>query len=203
MKRKFLLCFLEVLLTTVVFAEKLKLNSDANLRSQPSKNSNVITTITKGSYVEGEISQENPDWYAITENETTGFIHKSLLDSVVSASDIKDAIIPFRSGLFWWIVIDKLILIGVFLYFFFTGKIGKGVLWALVCLGSTLLIAFIFTVMAEGSILFVEVFGLTALLCIGVSPFILMLLIVLVIICWATGTKKEPKLKAVTYWIEE
>lgn len=63
MKRKFLLCLLGVLLTTTVFAEKLKLNSDANLRSQPSKDSNIITTITKGTYVEGEISH---NWYAIT-----------------------------------------------------------------------------------------------------------------------------------------
>lgn len=66
MKRKFLLCLLGVLLTTTVFAEKLKLNSDANLRRQPSKDSNIITIITKETYVEGEISQKNPNWYAIT-----------------------------------------------------------------------------------------------------------------------------------------
>ncbi|WP_178842628.1 SH3 domain-containing protein [uncultured Treponema sp.] len=66
MKRKFLLCLLGVLLSTTVFSEKLKLNSDANLRSQSSKDSNIITTITKETYVEGEISQENPNWYVIT-----------------------------------------------------------------------------------------------------------------------------------------
>ena len=200
MKKNSLVLFV-LLLSSFCFAEKLKLNSDANIRNLPSKDGAVITTLTEGTTIEGEKSSENKDWYEITVDGTTGYIHKSLADLVLSVSDIKDAIIPFKSGLFWWIVIDKLILIGVFLYFLFTHKIGKGFLWALICLGCTLLLAFIFTLLSEE--LFVVVFGYTALLCVGVSPFIFLLTIVIFMLAWAAGTKSEPKLKAVTYWIEE
>ena len=201
MNKKIFFIGVVVLLATSVFAEKLTLKSDANVRNQPSTDGAVITTITEGTYLEGEISSENKNWYKVTVDGTTGYVHKSVVTSVITKSDITNAIVPFKSGLFWWIVIDKLILIGVFLFFFFTGKINKGILWGLVCLGSTLLISFILTILCEGP--FIEVFGLTALVCVGVSPFILILLIVVLMLLWAMGTKKEPKLKAVTYWVEE
>ncbi len=200
--KKIFITILVLALSSFCFAETLKINSDANVRSLPSKDGNVIEILTEGTKIDGEKSSENPDWYAITTTEgTTGYIHKSLVDSVISTSDINNAIIPFKSGLFWWIVIDKLILIGVFLYFLFTHKIGKGFLWALICLGCTLLLAFIFTLLTGE--LFVVVFGYVALLCVGVSPFILLITIVFLKLIWAMGTKSEPKLKAITYWVEE
>lgn len=199
MKKLFFILFLVI--PAFCFAESLKTNSDANVRNSPSKEGAVITVLTKGTQIEGEKASTNNDWYEITVDGKTGYVHKSLMDTVVSINDLKESIIPFKSGLFWWIVIDKLILIGVFLYFFLTGKIGKAFLWALVCLASTLLITFILTMLTEE--LFITMFGFTSLLCVGVSPFILIILIVLLMIIWAMGTKSEPKLKAVTYWIEE
>lgn len=201
MKKKFLFIGLVMLLMTSVFAEELMFKSDANVRSQPSTDGTVITIITEGTHLEGKVSSENKNWYKVTVDGTTGYVHKSVVTSIITKSDITNAIVPFKSGLFWWIVIDKLILIGVFLFFFLTHKIGKSILWGLVCLGSTLLISFIFTILTEGP--FVEIFGLTALVCVGVSPFILIILIVVLMLLWAMGTKKEPKLKAVTYWVEE
>lgn len=162
--KKALFLFL-FLVPTLCFADTLRVKKDANLRSQPSADSSVVTVINADTIVQGEKTSDNNDWYAITVDNTTGYIHKSLLQKATSGNDIIKGIKPFRSGLFWWIVIDKLILIGILCFFFATNPL-KSILWIVATLASTAIIAFILKLLGFcGS--FMQNFGFTALLAIG------------------------------------
>lgn len=73
---------------TSIFAVDLKILQDANLRESPHKDSNVITVLKYDSVVEGEISNEYPDWYEIKYNEKLGYIHKSLVQESIDNSTL-------------------------------------------------------------------------------------------------------------------
>lgn len=178
MKKKFIALSL-LFLTSFCFAKEVKLNGDVEVRDRPSEDGTVLVTLAEGTTVDVETSSENSDWYEIKVDEATGYIHKSAVSSESLYASIKNSIVPFKSGLFWWIVIDKLILIGFLLYFIFKQKIGSAVLWILACSGSTTLVAFIFSLIKNE--IFIEALKCTALLCMGVAPFILAIVILFVL----------------------
>lgn len=175
-----------LLLTSFCFAKEVKLNGNAEVRDRPSEEGTVLTTLAEGTTVDVETSSENSDWYEIKLDEATGYIHKSAVSSESLYASIKNSIVPFKSGLFWWIVIDKLILIGFLLYFIFSHKIGSVILWILACLGSTSLLAFIFSLI--GTAIFIEALKYTALMFLGAAPFILAIVILFVL---AAATNKS------------
>lgn len=199
----FILIFLG---TAVCFAESLKTNSDANVRSKPSKDSVVISSIKKGTVIEGNLTSENSNWYAVTVNGKNGYIHKSLMEQVYTIADVCKSIRVFKDGLFWWIIVDKLILIGVVLFLIFKGNIGKAFIWIGACALSSFLISLGFSFFSDVGLDFVPTFGYISLLCVGVSPIILLLLIIFILFCFAAGgssTKKEKVYKVVEYWVED
>ena len=185
MKKKFIVLSL-LFLASFCFAKEVKINGDVEVRDRPSENGTVFASLADGTSVDVESISENSDWYEIKIDDATGYIHKSSLASVFSISYIKNSIVPFKGGLFWWIVIDKLILIGFLLYFIFSHKIGSVILWILACLGSTSLLAFIFSLI--GTATFIEALKYTALLFLGAAPFILAIVILFVL---AAATDKS------------
>lgn len=88
MKKKYLIGLISIVLAFNLFAEQLKVTEDANLRELPNKDSNVITVLKAGTIGVGELSNENENWYKIKVDNTTGFIHKSL---VIVSSDSDDS----------------------------------------------------------------------------------------------------------------
>ena len=60
MKRA-IVCFLLVLMSLNLFAEKLKISQDANMRTAPNKDSEVVKVLKGGTTCEGELSKENND----------------------------------------------------------------------------------------------------------------------------------------------
>lgn len=199
----FILIFLG---TAVCFAESLKTNSDANVRSKPSKDGSIVSVVKKGTIVDGKLSSENSNWYAVTVNGKNGYVNKSLMEQIYTIADVCKNIRFFKDVLFWWIVIDKLILIGVVLFLIFKGNLGKAFLWIGACVLSTFLISLGFSFFSEVGLDFVPTFGYVSLLCVGVSPIILLLLIIFILFCFAAGgtsTKKEKVYKVVEYWVED
>lgn len=195
---KKVLLLLALSIPTFCFAEKLKVTADANIRTLPSKDGEIIQVAKEGTVVDGEKSTENEEWFQVTIDGEVGFIHNSLVDVKKDFSLVS----IFKD--FWvWILIDKLILIGVLCYLIFTGKIGKAFLWAGSCLLSTFLIAMIFLLNADSAkgLSFGQVWGCTNLLCLGISPLFLIILIIIVLLCWPSKEKKVYKV--VEYWVEE
>lgn len=78
MKRAFV-CFVLVLMSLNLFAEKLKISQDANMRAAPNKDSEVVKVLKSGTTYEGELSKENSNWYEIKVDESVGYVHKSLV----------------------------------------------------------------------------------------------------------------------------
>lgn len=66
---------------------KITVNEDANIRTLPDINSDIIKVAKKGTSYTGTQSDINPNWYKIEINGKDGFIHSS----VISVTEKKDS----------------------------------------------------------------------------------------------------------------
>lgn len=97
------------LLTMNLFAEKIKITQDANLRTKPSKDSEIIKVLEKDTIVEGERYQ-NSDWYQVKAKEFNGYVHKSLISEGFNTKIIMKH--PFLLGVIFFILIIIIIKTG-------------------------------------------------------------------------------------------
>lgn len=71
-----------------VFPLKLKALADANVRAEPSGKAKIIEIANKDSVFDGNLSDENDNWFYITlENGKNGFVHKSLIEEIQSPKE--------------------------------------------------------------------------------------------------------------------
>ncbi|MBQ7611474.1 MAG: SH3 domain-containing protein [Spirochaetaceae bacterium] len=82
--RKIWVFLLFIVMNSHLSAEKLKISQDANLRSEPNKNSKSIKVLLGGTICEGELFQDNNDWYKVIVDGDVGFVHKSLINTPFS-----------------------------------------------------------------------------------------------------------------------
>lgn len=85
--KKNLTFFILFFMCVTLFAEKIRISQDANIRSAPNKDSAVIKILKSGTVCEGELSKKNANWYEIKLDDTVGYVHKSL---VKTSFDIKN-----------------------------------------------------------------------------------------------------------------
>ena len=83
--RKTTICIIVLFLCfTNIFASNLKIKEDANVRAEPSAESEIIEVVSKDSVLPGILSEENGNWFHVSLSDgKNGFIHKSLVDETV------------------------------------------------------------------------------------------------------------------------
>ena len=111
MKRAFV-CFVLILMSLNVFAEKLKISQDANMRAAPNKDSEVVKVLKSGTTCEGELSKENSNWYEIKVDESVGYVHKSLVKAPFNYSAFAKEH-PYLVGIVFLIILVLIIKKGV------------------------------------------------------------------------------------------
>lgn len=84
--KRFLTFSILLFLCMNIFAEKVKITQDANMRSAPDKDSDIVKVLKSGVVCEGELSKENSNWYEIRIDDTVGFVHKSLISTPLNFS---------------------------------------------------------------------------------------------------------------------
>lgn len=82
--KRFLSFSIFLFLCINIYAEKIKITQDANMRSAPSKDSDIVKVLKTGMQCEGELSKENENWYEIKVDDTVGYVHKSLVSTPFS-----------------------------------------------------------------------------------------------------------------------
>lgn len=87
-----------------IFAEKIKISQDANMRSAPNKDSDIIKVLKAGTACEGVLSKVNENWYEITIDDTVGYVHKSLVSTPFSFSSFSKEH-PYLVGIVFLIIL--------------------------------------------------------------------------------------------------
>ena len=92
MKRLLLLFLMAGMCVSGLFATRLKVKEDANMREQPDKDSAIVMVVKHNVNLEGEEDTNNQNWYKVTYEGKTGYIHSSLLEKneiEISETDAK------------------------------------------------------------------------------------------------------------------